>query len=53
MLLSPFKKTNKNKRKQNKTFVFTCFYWFCPVFSDGESKKIRLVSGLESKLSEN
>ena len=37
-LLSPFRKTNKNKRTQNKTFVFICFYWFSPVFLEGESK---------------
>ena len=70
-LLSPFRKTNKNQRKQRKTFllmifipifreitscfrhfekpiktkenkgkhfVFICFYWFCLVFLDGESK---------------
>ena len=42
-LLSPFRKTNKNKRKQSKTFsvyfiVFICFNWFYSVFLDGESK---------------
>jgi len=36
-LLSPFRKTNKNKRKQSKTFsvyfiVFICFNWFYSVF---------------------
>ena len=41
-LLSPFRKTNKNKRIQNKTFVFLCFYWFCSVFLDGESNHYSL-----------
>ena len=29
-------KTKENKRKH--FLVFICFYWFCPVFLDGESK---------------
>ena len=42
-LLSPFRKTNKNKRKQSKTFSvyfigFICFNWFYSVFLDGESR---------------
>ncbi len=28
-------KTKENKRKH---FVFICFYWFCSVFLEGESK---------------
>ena len=28
-------KTKENKRKH---FVFICFYWFYPVFLEGESK---------------
>jgi len=46
-------KENKVKHFGYCCLVFICFYWFSPVFLDGESKKIRLASGSESKLSEN
>ena len=34
----------KTKENKIKPFVFICFYWFCSVFLDGESKQqVRLL----------
>ena len=82
-LLSPFRKTNKNHRKQSKTFllmifipifreitscfrhlekpiktkehkikhfVFICFYWFSPVFLEGESKFFQTQSRRDTEV---
>ena len=38
MLFLFLEKPIKTKEHKRKHFVFICFYWFYPVFLDGESK---------------
>jgi hypothetical protein len=38
--LRHLEKPIKTKENMRKHFVFICFYWFCPVFLEGDSKLI-------------
>ena len=42
----------KTKEYKRKHFVFICFYWFFPVFLDGESKQLGVKSSLLPEFTE-